>query len=160
VARYFDFYVNVDFAGGIVNLRDAYFDTTFAPAVHIRVGKMKTPFSYNRLILAANTLFGERGFTTTVAPDRDIGVQLFGDIAGARVSYAVALTNGVIDGGSSDGDTNDAKDVTARVVAHPWAQSPRHPLGGLGVAMAANTGTHGPALPSFISVGSPPSPRR
>ena len=153
VARYFDFYVNLDFAGGIVNLRDAYFDTTFSPAFHIRVGKMKAPFSYNRLILAANTLLGERGFTTTVAPDRDIGVQLLGDVAGAHVSYAVALTNGVIDGGSADGDTNDAKDVTARIVARPWTRSPHHPLSGLGLAVAANTGTHGPALPSFVSVG-------
>ena len=153
VARYFDFYVNMDFAGGVFNVRDAYFDTTFTPAFRIRAGKSKAPFSYARLILAANTLLGERGFTTSVAPDRDIGVQALGDLAGTRISYAVGLTNGVIDGGSSDGDANDAKDVTARVVARPWIQSPSHPLGGLGLAVAANTGTHGPALPSFASVG-------
>ena len=153
VARYFDFYVNLDFAGGIVNVRDAYVDTTFSPAFRVRAGKTKAPFSYDRLILAANTLLGERGLVTTVAPDRDIGVQLLGDLAGTRVSYAVALTNGVIDGGSSDVDVNDAKDVTARIVARPWVLSPRHPLSGLGVAVAANTGVHGPALPSFISVG-------
>jgi len=145
VARHFDFYVNMEFAGAGFNVRDAYFDTTFAPAFHVRAGKFKAPFSYARLILAANTLLGERGFTTTVAPDRDIGVQALGDLAGARVSYAVSLTNGVIDGGSSDGDINDAKDVTARVVARP--------LSGLAVAMAVNSGTHGPALPSFVSVG-------
>ena len=153
VARYFDFYVNMEFAGSGFNVRDAYFDTTFTPAFHLRAGKFKAPFSYTRLILAANTLLGERGFTTNVAPDRDIGVQALGDLAGTRVSYAVALTNGVIDGGSSDGDVNDAKDVTARAVARPWIQSPAHPLSGLGLAIAANSGTHGPALPSFASVG-------
>jgi len=151
VARHFDFYVNIDFAGGAVNIRDAYVDTTFSPAFRIRVGKAKAPFSYDRLILAANTLMGERGLTSTVAPDRDIGVQLLGDLAGARVSYAVALTNGVIDGGSADADTNDAKDLTARIVVHPWSGSPQHPLSGLGLAVAGNTGTHGPALPSFVS---------
>jgi len=153
VARYFDFYVNVDFAGGIVNVRDAYFDTIFSPAFHLRVGKTKAPFSYDRNILVVNTLLGERGLTTTVAPDRDIGVQLMGDLAGARLSYAVALTNGVVDGGSSDGDTNEPKDVTARIIARPWTRSPDHFLSGLGLSVAANAGTHGPALPSFVSVG-------
>jgi phosphate-selective porin OprO/OprP len=153
VARYFDFYLNVDFAGGLVNLRDAYFETTFSSWFHVRAGKMKAPFSYDRNARAAAVLLGERGLTTTVAPDRDIGVQLLGDLAGERVSYAVALTNGVIDGGSAEGDTNDAKDVTGRIVARPWTRSPRHPLSGLGLAVAANTGSHGPALPSFSSAG-------
>ena len=84
VARYFEFYLNLDFAGSVVNVRDAYVDTIFSPAFRIR---------------AASILFGERGLTTTVAPDRDLGVELLGDLAGARLSYAVALTNGVIDGG-------------------------------------------------------------
>jgi len=153
LARYFDFYLNVDFAGGIVNVRDAYFDTTFSSAFHLRAGKAKAPFSYDRNIRAANILFGERGLTTTVAPDRDIGLQLFGDLAGTRVSYAVAVTNGVIDGGSADADSNDAKDVTARIIARPWAASSGHPLNGLGLSLAVNTGTHGPALPSFVSAG-------
>ena len=153
VARYFDFYVNIDFAGGLVNVRDAYFDTTFSTAFRLRVGKAKAPFSYDRNILVVNTLFGERGLTTTVAPDRDIGVQLLGDVAGGRVSYAAALTNGVIDGGSADGDSNEAKDVTARIVARPWTRTPRHPLSGLGLSLAVNAGTHGPALPSFVSNG-------
>ena len=153
VARYFDFYVNVDFAGGIVNVRDAYFDTILSPAFRVRVGKAKAPFSYDRNILVVNTLFGERGLTTTVAPDRDIGVQLLGDLADARLSYAVAFTNGVVDGGSADGDSNEAKDVTARIIARPWTRSARHPLSGLGLSVAVNTGTHGPALPSFVSAG-------
>lgn len=153
VARHFEFYLNVDFAGGVVNVRDAYFDTIFSPAFRIRAGKTKAPFSYDRSIRAANILFGERGFTTIVAPDRDLGVELLGDLAGSRVSYAVAVTNGVIDGGSADGDTNDSKDVTARIVVRPWARTPRHPLSGLALAIAVNEGTHGPALPSFVSAG-------
>lgn len=153
VARYFEFYLNLDFAGGVVNVRDAYVDTIFSTAFRIRAGKTKAPFSFDRSIRAAGILFGERGLTTTVAPDRDLGVELLGDLAGARLSYAVALTNGVIDGGSAETDTNDNKDVTGRIVARPWARSPRHPLGGLGLAMAVNGGSHGAALPSFASAG-------
>jgi len=152
VARYFDFYVNVDFAGGLVNVRDAYFDTTFSTAFRVRAGKAKAPFSYDRSIRAGNILFGERGLTTTVAPDRDIGVQLFGDLADTHVSYAAALTNGVIDGGSAETDTNDAKDVTARIIVRPWVAL-HHPLRGFGLSVATNTGVHGPALPSFASAG-------
>ena len=84
-----------------------------------------------------------------MAPDRDIGVQLSGDLAGARLN-AVALTNGVVDGGSSDVDSKDAKEVTGRIVARPWSRAEHHPLRGLGVAVAANSGTHA-ALPSFFT---------
>src|ERR1051325_8589976 len=153
VARYFDFYVNLDFAGAVVNVRDAYLDTVFSPAFRVRAGKAKAPFSFDRSIRAGSILFGERGLVTTVAPDRDIGVQVLGDLAGARLSYAVALTNGVIDGGSADADSNDNKDVTARSVARQWSRAPRNPLSGLALAVAVNTGSHGSALPSFASAG-------
>jgi phosphate-selective porin OprO/OprP len=145
VARYFDFFLNTDFAGGAVNVRDAYVDTLFSPAFRVRLGKFKAPFSYDRNILVVNTLFVERGLTASVAPDRDSGVQLFGDLWGTRLSYAASLTNGVIDGGSSDIDGNEGKDVTARLVARP--------VSGLGVAFAVNTGTQGTALPSFLTSG-------
>ena len=152
VARYFDFYFNVDFANSAVNIRDAYFDTRFSDAFRVRVGKAKVPFSYDRLILVANISFVERGLTTTVAPDRDTGVQVFGDIAGGTLSYAAALTNGVVDGGSSDTDSNENKDVTGRLLLRPWLRKPGL-LSGLGVAAAINTGLQGTALPSFLTSG-------
>src|SRR5215204_2947326 len=37
-ARNFEFYVNPDFAGGVVVLQDAYVDTVFAPSFRIRAG--------------------------------------------------------------------------------------------------------------------------
>jgi phosphate-selective porin OprO and OprP len=156
VARYFDFFLNTDFAGGVVNVRDAYVDTLFSPAFRVRLGKFKAPFSYDRNILIVNILFIERGLTAAVAPDRDTGVQLFGDLAGGRVSYAASLTNGVVDGGSSDVDGNESKDVTGRLVVKPWTRTAAHPLSGLGVAFAANTGVQGAALPSFLTSGRQP----
>jgi phosphate-selective porin OprO and OprP len=153
VARYFDYFLNVDFAGGVVNVRDAQVDTHFSDAFRLRAGKFKTPFSYDRLILVVNILFVERGFTSTVAPDRDTGLQVLGDVAGNVISYAAALTNGVVDGGNSDNDTNDAKDITGRLVVSPFARQSTHPLNRLGLAMAANTGKQAGALPSFVTSG-------
>ena len=149
VARYFPFLLNVDFAGGVVNVRDAWFETRFSQALHVRMGKFRAPFSYDRLTRAANLLFVERGLTTTVAADREIGVQVLGDVLGGRLGYEGALTNGVIDGGSTDVDGNSGKDLTGRVLVRPWLTDSAHPLRGLGIAFAASTGTQPGPLPFF-----------
>ena len=149
VARHFPFLLNVDFAGGVVNVRDAWFETRFSQALHVRVGKFRAPFSYDRLTRVAHLLFVERGLTTTVAPDREIGVQVLGDVGRGRLGYEAAITNGVIDGGSTEVDANSGKDLTGRVVVRPWLTHASHPLRGLGVAFAANTGTQPGPLPSF-----------
>lgn len=148
-ARYFDFYLNIDFAGGNVNVRDAYIDTRFSDAFRVRVGKMKAPFSYERLLYIGAIPFVERGSTTAVAPDRDVGVGAFHDLFHGVVSLAGALTNGTVDGGSSDVDSGDGKDLTGRIVVRPWTTAQKHPLAGLGVAFAGSTGTQPSALPTF-----------
>ena len=153
VARHFDYFLNVDLAGGVVNVRDAYLDTVFSPAFRLRAGKARVPFSYDRNQLLSQILFVERGLTTAVAPDRDTGVVVMGDLAHGRVSYATSFTNGVVDGGSSDLDTNDGKDLAGRLILHPWATRPKSHLSGMGAAIAANTGEQGGALPAFQTPG-------
>lgn len=141
VARRFEFYINPDFAGSTLVLQDAYVDTVFSTAIRLRAGKAKAPFGLERLQSASNLLFMERAEPTSLVPDRDIGLQLLGDLAGDRVSYAVSLSNGVADGGSADEDNNDAKDVVGRVVVQP--------LAGLWVGLAGSIGRE---------VGTPPVP--
>jgi phosphate-selective porin OprO and OprP len=152
IARHFEFFLNSELAGSLA-IRDGYIDTVFSPAFRVRVGKARVPFSYDRNILILNMLFIERGLTASIAPDRDTGVIAMGDLAGGALSVFGSLTNGVVDGGSADGDTNEGKDVAARVVARPWF--PRHAsaLRHLGLAFAANSGTQGPGLPSFLTAG-------
>jgi len=99
VAKYFDFFFQLDFAGAAVNIRDAYFDTRFSDAFHVRVGKGKAPFGLERLQSVANLLFAERAMPTTVAPDRDMQIEVLGDLHGGALSYAAAIGNGVVDGG-------------------------------------------------------------
>jgi phosphate-selective porin OprO/OprP len=141
----FEFYVNPDFADGSLSLQDAYIDTRFSPALVVRFGKMKTPFGLERLQSIGNTLFMELALPSALVPNRDVGVQVLGEIAGGLVSYAAAVLNGVPGGGSADRDSNDGKDVAGRVTVRPFGKASRRPLSGLTVGMAATTGEHSEA---------------
>jgi phosphate-selective porin OprO/OprP len=149
-ARRFEFYLNPDFAGSTLVVQDMYVDTVFAPAFRLRAGKGKTPFGMERLHSASNLLFAERALPTSVAPNRDIGIQVLGDVYGGVISYLAGVMNGVPDGGSADLDTTDGKDVSARFIVRPFNKLPRHPLRGLYVALSGSSGKQtGTPLPSF-----------
>lgn len=154
LARHFEYFWNVDFAGGQINNRDIFFDTVFSPAFRVRVGKQKPLFSYDRFLLIAAMPMIERGMSTNVATDRDTGVQVLGDVVGGLVSYSAFVGNGTIDGGSSEVDANESKDVVARLILHPWARRRGSALNTLSFGIAGNTGVQPSALPSF------PSPAR
>ncbi|MSO45745.1 MAG: hypothetical protein EXQ59_03120 [Acidobacteria bacterium] len=149
VAKHFDFYFNPDFAGAVVNIRDAYVDTRFSSGFRVRVGKGKEPFGLERLQGAAYLTFVERSLPTAVAPDRDVGVKVLGDLGGTLVSYTLGIFNGVADGQAGEGDTNDGKDIVGRVVVRPFPKKPQNPFGGLGLALAASSGTQPATLSSF-----------
>jgi phosphate-selective porin OprO/OprP len=152
LARRFEFYFNPDFSGGTLVVHDAYLDTVFAPAFRVRAGKAKTPFGMERLHPAANLLFMERAFPTALVPNRDVGVQVLGDVGGGIVSYFAGVANGVPDGASADVDTTDSKDVSGRVVLRPFNRAPAtSAFRGLGVAVSGSTGrvTGAAALPVF-----------
>jgi phosphate-selective porin OprO and OprP len=147
----FEFHLNPDFGGGSAVLQDVYLETIVTRAFRIRVGKWKTPFGLERLHSSAHLLFVERGLPTAVAPNRDIGVQLLGDLRGGTVSYQAAVMNGVADGGSADRDTTDGKDLGGRLIVRPFAARPDTPwrrLGG-GVAVTRGRPSGAGALPSF-----------
>jgi phosphate-selective porin OprO and OprP len=149
-SRRFEFYFNPDFAGGALVVQDAYVDTVFAPAFRLRVGKGKTPFGLERLHSASNLLFFNRALPTALVPNRDLGFQVLGDISGGIVSYMAAVMNGVPDGGRSDLDTNDSKDVSGRILLRPFTRT-KTPLAGLGIGVAGSRGrqTGVAPLPSF-----------
>ena len=146
LARVFEFFVQPEFAAGAPSLFDAYLDIRFSNAFRVRAGKAKVPFGLERLHSAANLLFVERAFPTALVPNRDVGLQLLGDVAAGAVTYGVSLTNGVADGASADLDTNEGKDVAARVLVRPLARNTGHVLTGLSAGVAASAGDQ-PATP-------------
>lgn len=153
LARHFDFYLNPDFGGGTTVLQDAYLDVRASAKVRVRVGKMKTPFGLERLQSGAALLFAERALPTAVAPNRDLGVQVHGELLGGALLYQAGLFNGVVDGGSADSDTNDGKDVAGRLLVRPFGRSHAKALAKLGLGVAATHGRQSGALPSYRSGG-------
>ena len=151
IAQRFEFYLNPDFAGGTLVVQDAYLDTIVAPAFRIRAGKAKSPFGLERLHSAANLLFFERALPTAVAPNRDVGVQVLGDLHGGLIGYMAGVMNGVADGTSADLDASDSKDVVGRLILRPFSRNPDSPLRGLTAALAASSGkqTGAGALPAY-----------
>ncbi|HEY3042889.1 MAG TPA: porin [Vicinamibacterales bacterium] len=150
-SRRFEFYFVPDFAGGTLVVQDAYVDTVFAPAFRIRAGKGKTPFGMERLHSASNLLFFNRALPTALVPNRDLGIQVLGDIFGGAVSYLAGVMNGVPDGGSADLDTDDGKDVSGRLIVRPFNKIEKSPLKGLSLALSGSTGRQSgaSALPTF-----------
>jgi phosphate-selective porin OprO/OprP len=152
VAKYFDFKLVPDFGGGVAVVQDAYFDIRVSPKFRIRTGKDKTPIGYEMLGTDAYLFFPERALASSLVPNRDVGVQLQGDLS-VRVFYAAGLFNGVPDGASSttDLDTNNSKDVAGRVVVQPFRASfaSANPLNGLGFQVGGSYGKQSGALPSF-----------
>jgi phosphate-selective porin OprO/OprP len=145
-----------DFAGSVLVIQDAYMDARFSNAIQLRGGKFKAPFGLERLVSSTDLAFTERGFPTGVAPNRDLGFQLGGDIS--VFNYALGVFNGVVDGGSADTDVNDDKDVVGRLFVQPFRSDPRHRFAGLGFGIAGSYGNqHGSAtvsgLPSYRSPG-------
>src|SRR5262245_13229513 len=138
VLRRFEFFFNPDFGKGTFVVQDAYVDTVFAKALRLRAGKFKTPVGLERLAPASALVLAERSLVTPLLPNREVGVQVLGDIQGGTFSYMAALTNGPGAGTSSNADTHGSREVSLRVMARPFAVRPASPLCGLAVGIAGS----------------------
>ena len=152
LGRYFDFSLMPDFGGGVTVLQDAYLDFKPSPKLKFRFGKYKSPVGLERLQSASAIHFVERAFPTAIVPNRDVGVMVFGDLAGGVVSYAGAILDGAPDGGSVDGDTNDGKDLAGRLFLSPFKRGTSL-LKDLGFGIAGTTGKQTGPLPAYRSAG-------
>lgn len=122
VSQYFDFRIMPDFGTGQPTIYEAYVEARLAPAFALRAGKYKPPVGLERLQSATDLRFIERGFPTNIAPNRDVGWQISGEVAGGRITYAGGVFNGVVDLGFGDVDASDAKELAGRLFVLPLAQ--------------------------------------
>ncbi|MBA3848649.1 MAG: porin [Opitutus sp.] len=143
----FGFRLMPDLAPATFQLLDAYATYAHSPALNFLVGKTKTPFDLERLVSQTDLLFIERAYPTSLGPNRDLGVQVFGDVLGGKLTYQAAWQNGVADGGSSVTDSDDEKEVAVRVFAHPFKDS-FSALAGLGVGVAVSVGDKDTGAPA------------
>jgi phosphate-selective porin OprO/OprP len=136
--EFYEFRLLPDFGQGQTRLQDAYMNVHYWDAFQVQGGKFKQPFSYEQLIQDRFTPLMERSLIDQLVPARDEGLMLHGQkLFGDRFDYGVSVYNGVQNG---DADTNDHKDIAARVVARPFATWEDSPLRYFQVGMAATTG--------------------
>jgi phosphate-selective porin OprO/OprP len=155
VGKYLEFRVQPDFGQGTTVLFDAYTDVKIAPAFAVRAGKFKPAVDLERYQSASDIVFAERALATNLAPNRDVGLQLSGDLGSGAFTWQAGVFNGVPDLGNGDGDVSDAKDFAGRVFFQPFKTGT---LGGLGVGVAGTTGLErgtaaAPALASYRTPG-------
>lgn len=154
----FGFRFTPDFGNGQTVIQDAYGEYTPTPEFGIRAGKFKTPVGLERLQSAPDVEFIERGAPTAIAPNRDIGIEVLGDVASGTVQYAAGIFNGVQNGGSADADTNDDKDFAGRLFFHPFRPAEIAELANLGLGVGFSYGkqtgaTNAPNLATYKSPG-------
>ncbi len=136
----YDFMFVPDFGGTTVQIQDAYLNYRYSPELQLQIGKFKSPIGLEHLQADQYVTFNERSIATDLVPNRDIGVELHGDVFGGIVSYAGGLFGGVGDynGTSTNSDFDNNKAVVGRVMVQPFKNSSIDPLRGLGIGVAGS----------------------
>lgn len=134
------FRITPEFAGDSATVVDAYVDLKFDPRATVRIGKVKGPVGLERLQSGGAIALVERGFPTELAPNRDLGVQLQGELFTNRLSYVVGVYNGAPDGRDAATTNPDNEfEYAGRVFWEPFKNS-ANAWSGLGLGVAASVG--------------------
>jgi phosphate-selective porin OprO/OprP len=140
VFRDFDFMFVPDFGGNTVQIFDAYLNYRYNPALQLQAGKFKSPIGLESLQSDVNILFNERSLATDLMPNRDLGVELHGDLFNGAVSYAVGIFNGAPDysGTTTNADFDNNKAFVGRLFFQPLKNSDVAALKGFGFGVAGS----------------------
>ncbi len=148
VDHYYDFRVMPDFGQGTFTLQDAYADIHYFPEFRLRAGKFKEPVGLERWQDDRWNEFVERALTNQLVPDRDIGVQLHGQLWHNVLEYHLGVFNGTTDAvATPDFDFNNSKDLSGRIFVRPFAQYSSEALQGLGIGFAGTYATSEKNIP-------------
>ncbi len=136
----FDFNFTPDFGNTTVQIFDAYLNYHYNQAFQVEAGKFKSPVGLEALQADAWTSFNERSIATDLVPNRDLGVELHGDLFGGAVSYAAGIFDGAPDYNGTTVNTNWDDDAAfeGRVFFQPWKTSGVNALQGLGFGLAGS----------------------
>lgn len=164
--RDIDFALVPEFGGsGTPSIFDAYLNYRYKPELQLRAGKFKTPVGLEQLQSDSTLPFNERSLVSSLVPNRNVGVQLWGDAFDGIVSYAGGVFNGSGDGRNSGNvDVDDDKEFAGRIFVHPLKQSGITGLQGLGIGLggsysqvdsnaASLPNTTGGTLPGYATDG-------
>ncbi len=116
--KYYEFRFMPDFGQGQAVIQDGYLNVHYFDELQVELGKFKQPFSYEQLIQDRYVPTLERSIIDQLVPARDLGAMIHGQkLFGDRFEYAVALSNGEINGNTTD--PNNHTDFNGRIAAYP-----------------------------------------
>ena len=137
----YDFNITPDFGLGRAVLQDGYIDDKYFEEAQLMAGKFKAPFGLERLQSDRDLEFSERALTNNLVPNRDIGAEIHSDLFDQRLTYQLALMNGVPNNTATvDNDSNDGKDFLGRVFTTPFKQSDYQWTRGIGFGFSGSYG--------------------
>lgn len=137
----FEYQFVPEFGGSSVSILDANVGYKYSPWLQVKAGKFKSPVGLEQLQSDANMLFIERAFPSQLTPNRDLGVQIYGDVLDGRLSYAAGVFNGAGDGrNGGNSDLDDEKEFAGRLFTHPFINSDKAWLQGLGFGVGGSIG--------------------
>jgi len=118
-------------------LTDGYIDLNFLPAIGLRAGQYKVPFSMEELTsdLFIDTI--ERSMVNELVPSRDQGVMLQGQLFNRILGYNLGVFNG---SGINASDGNNEKDVAVRLTLAPFRNADLYFFKGLQLAIDGTFG--------------------
>lgn len=140
-AKNYSFQLVSELGGSSAGILDANLNIALSKALQFRLGKFKSPLGLEQLQSDSWTFFNERSIANNLVPNRDVGIQAWGELAGGRVHYAAGLFNGVADAASSTNtDFDNEKDFVARVTFTPFRNDGGSSVQGLTFGLAGSVG--------------------
>ncbi len=137
--KVFEYKVEGDFSSSTASLRDGWMAWKMHDMFRLQFGQFKVPFLFEEVTSASATDFPERPLIDRLAPGREIGMQVNGNLLeDGAVSYAAGMVNGT---GLNAVDTNDSKDLFGQIRFCPFKMMEmEEEMGNLQLAVS---GTHG-----------------
>ncbi|HEX3659693.1 MAG TPA: porin [Pirellulales bacterium] len=156
------YYTVINRGYGSIDLLDAFIDMNFGAVdpekLQIRVGRMKTPYTYEYIKISETDLVApERSvFVGNLAGNRQMGAMAHGDLLEKRFEYAL----GIFDGPRrSFQDYNAAKDFFSYINIKPFRKWECSPLQQLNVGGSFNCGDElNPLQPTTLRTANDQTP--
>ena len=135
-----EYKLQLDFAGGDVDLNDVYLAFKDVRGVGtVMLGHFKEPFSLEQLTSSNNITFMERSLIDSMAPGRNAGIMLNNHVLDNRLTWAIGAFRETDDQGRGLGDGR--YNLTARITGLPWYEDDGRKLVHLGANYSfRNTG--------------------
>jgi phosphate-selective porin OprO/OprP len=148
----YDFRVEAEFGKGDSRLNDGFLNIQYWPQAQLKLGQFKVPFSMEELTSNNWIDFIERSLANRLAPSRDIGVMIHGNLYDQLFSYQLGVFNGYKLNQTNDPDAG--KDVAFRLAVAPFIRAGHKAIAGIRLGGSLTHGSVNLTKSQFWNSGS------